>query len=114
MESQLAELSKSIRTARYDVVFPSRAFEKKFDKFLSRVPKPDQQLIAGIIERLADDPTPRADTFKFLKVPIWVSQCLAQYRARIGDYRIFYDVDWEGKKVILLALKRKDEATYKG
>ena len=37
---------------------------------------------------------------------------LAQYRLRVGDYRIFYDLDDERRKVILLAIRRRHEHTY--
>jgi mRNA-degrading endonuclease RelE of RelBE toxin-antitoxin system len=42
-----------------------------------------------------------------------MSQFTAQYRLRIGPYRILYDVDDRLKKVILLKLAKRDEQTYR-
>lgn len=41
-----------------------------------------------------------------------MSQFIAQYRLRIGPYRLLYDVDDQRKKVILLKLAKRDEHTY--
>ena len=35
-----------------------------------------------------------------------------QWRYRVGDYRILYDVDDSQKKVWVLALRRRSEKTY--
>ncbi|MBI3810006.1 MAG: hypothetical protein HY284_06075, partial [Nitrospirae bacterium] len=41
-----------------------------------------------------------------------VSQFIAQYRLRVGPYRILYDVDTPRKKVILLKLVRRGDHAY--
>ncbi len=38
---------------------------------------------------------------------------VAQYRLRVGKYRVLYDIDDKNKKVILLKLEKKREHTYK-
>ena len=41
-----------------------------------------------------------------------VSQFIAQYRLRVGSYRILYDLDTPRKKVILLKLVRRGDHAY--
>lgn len=66
------------------------------------------------IEKLADNPRPFAEKpFLKLKPPIQFYQFTAQYRLRVGDYRILYDVDDERKIVWILALRIRSEKTYK-
>ena len=36
----------------------------------------------------------------------------AEYRLRVGPYRVLYDIDAQQKKVILLKLAKRDEQTY--
>ncbi|MFQ6014256.1 MAG: type II toxin-antitoxin system RelE/ParE family toxin [Anaerolineae bacterium] len=40
-------------------------------------------------------------------------QYVAHCRLRVGDYRVFYDIDDENKVVLLLAIERRRERTYK-
>ncbi|WP_456384271.1 type II toxin-antitoxin system RelE family toxin [Persephonella sp.] len=47
---------------------------------------------------------PHITNFKSLK-----SHPLADFRLRVGDYRILFDVDWENKKILILKIgHRKD------
>ena len=41
-----------------------------------------------------------------------MSQFTAEYRLRVGPYRVLYDIDDQQKKVILLKLAKRDEQTY--
>ena len=36
----------------------------------------------------------------------------AEYRLRVGSYRVLYDIDDRNKKVVLLKLAKRDEHTY--
>lgn len=99
----------------YQVFFPTIALEKKFDKVLSRIPQSKiREEIIQKVERLASNPRP-ADTgsFKRLNPPVEVYALTAQYRLRVGDYRILYDVDDARKVVWILALRKRNEATYR-
>lgn len=99
---------------KYDLRFPSVSIEDKFHKVLSRLPADIQDRIREAVEKLADQPYPYGpmDSLK-LKPPVAIYQYAAQYRLRIGDYRVLYDVDTKRKIVWVLALRRRNEQTYK-
>ena len=100
---------------KYEVKFPSHSIEKKFEKFLLKIhPVSLQGEIMQEMQKLTDNPRPYGEkSFKKLKLPIQFYQYAAQYRIRIGDYRVLYDVDDEKKTVWVLALRRRSEKTYK-
>lgn len=100
---------------KYEVKFPNSSIEKKFDKALSKISQANiQDKIIKAVERLADTPRPYGKKpFKKLKPPVQFYQFTAQYRIRIGDYRVLYDVDDERKIVWILVLRRRGERTYK-
>lgn len=100
---------------KYALKFPSRSLETKFEKVLLNIhPISLQEEIMQAIQKLADNPRPFGEKpFKKLKPPIQLSQYTAQYRIRIGDYRVLYDVDDGRKLVWILVLRRRSEKTYK-
>ena len=82
----------------YQVLFPSHAIEKKFGKLLSRISQKDQDRIMREVENLSVNPYPSGEKFfKRLNPPVQFYQYTAQYRIRIGDFRVLYDVDKEKK-----------------
>lgn len=97
----------------YEVVFPSERVERLFQKSLSKVSADYQQLIVNAIRSLAANPRPEGKRTKKLTGQLVLSQFIAQYRLRIGPYRVLYDVDDRRKTVILLKLAKRDEQTYK-
>ncbi len=98
----------------YRVKFPSHSIENKFNKILSKVPQRIQDEILEAIENLDTNPRPYSKKpFKKLKPPIQFYQFTAQYRIRIGDYRVLYDVDDKRKIVWILALRKRSEKTYR-
>lgn len=96
----------------YDVIFPSERVERLFQKSLSKVPTEYQKTIATAIRSLAANPRPEGKRTKQLIGQLIVSQFTAQYRLRVGPYRLLYDIDDQRKKVILLKLAKRDEHTY--
>lgn len=100
---------------KYAVKFPNSSLGKKFEKALSQIFQPTLQVkIMDTVEKLSDNPRPyRVKPFRKLKSPIYFYQFVAQYRLRIGDYRVLYDVDDQRKIVWVLALRKRDEETYK-
>ncbi len=65
------------------------------------------------IFKLQDYPRPFGQKlFKQLAPPIECYEFTAQYRLRVGDYRILYDVNDERKIVWILALRKCGETTY--
>jgi len=98
-----------------EVRFPNSSIEKKFDKAISKISQVNiQNEIIEAVEELADNPRPYGKKpFKKLKPPVQFYRFVAQYRIRIGDYRVLYDVDDERRIVWVLALRRRGERTYK-
>ncbi len=100
---------------KYKVLFPTHSIAAKFTKTLSKISQ--IKIRDEIEEKVADlSVTPRPfgkSPFKKLKPPVHFREMTAQYRIRIGDYRVLYDVDDKKKTVWVLALRRRSESTYK-
>jgi mRNA interferase RelE/StbE len=96
----------------YEVVFPSERVERTFQKTLWKVPAAYQESIVTAIRSLATNPRPEGKRTKKLTGQLIVSQFTAEYRLRVGPYRILYDIDDHSKKVILLKLAKRNEQTY--
>jgi mRNA interferase RelE/StbE len=96
----------------YEIVFPSERVEHEFEKVLRKIPTDYQTAIAQAVRALSVSPRPPGKSHKKLKGRVVVSQFIAQYRLRVGPYRVLYDVDEKRKKVILLKLAKRDEHTY--
>lgn len=99
--------------ASYSVGFPDAAVEKQFHKELSRLDRAVILRIKEVIDSLASDPRPKGKKIKALRPPVHISMFVAQYRIRVGDFRIFYDIEDKAKRVILLAIRRRSEKTYR-
>lgn len=97
----------------YEVVFPSERVERAFQKILTKIPADYQYAVVAAIRLLATNPRPQGKRTKKLTGRIILSQFTAEYRLRVGPYRILYDIDDQRKKVILLKLAKRDERTYK-
>ena len=96
----------------YEIVFPSERVEHEFEKALRKIPADYQTAIVQAVRSLSQNPRPPGKSHKKLKGHGVVSQFIAQYRLRVGPYRVLYDVDEKRKKVILLKLVKRDEHTY--
>lgn len=97
----------------YEVVFPSERVERVFQKTLTKIPADYKDAIVTAIRSLAANPRPEGKRTKQLTGQIIVvSQFTAEYRLRVGPYRVLYDIDDQHKKVILLKLTKRDERTY--
>jgi mRNA interferase RelE/StbE len=96
----------------YAVVFASERVERAFEKELEKAPADYQSAIAAGIRSLSDNPRPAGKRYKKLKGRVAVSHFIAQYRLRVGPYRILYDLDTSRKKVVLLKLVRRGDHAY--
>ena len=96
----------------YEVVFPSERVERTFQKVLSKIPTEYQDAIVTAVRLLATNPRPEGKRTKKIAGQLILSQFTAQYRLRIGPYRVLYDIDEQRKKVILLKLAKRHEHTY--
>lgn len=97
----------------YQILFPNEKIKNKFKEMLSALPKEQLNKIYCEINRLSSNPRPEGKKFKFLKVPVRIYSVASQYRLRVGNYRILYDIDDKTKKVWLLAVRKRSEKTYK-
>lgn len=79
---------------------------------LSKIPAEYQDAVITAVRSLANNPRPEGKRTKKLTRQLLLSQFTAQYRLRIGPYRLLYNVDEQRKKVILLKLAKRDEHTY--
>ncbi|MDZ4854439.1 MAG: type II toxin-antitoxin system RelE/ParE family toxin [Nitrospirota bacterium] len=96
----------------YDVVFPSERVERLFQKTLKKIPDDDRTAIVAAIRSLKTNPRPQGKRTKKLTGELIVSRFTAEYRLRVGPYRVLYDVDDQRKKVVLLKLAKRNEQTY--
>ncbi len=80
-------------------------FGRKAEKSLQKIPEEYQKRIKESILRLETDPL-CFGTIKLIGYPV------AQYRHRVGDYRILFDI-WEEKKILMiLDIRRRTSTTY--
>lgn len=95
----------------YKVKFPSASIEKKFRKDLDVIsPVGLQDKIMEEILNLAKNPRPKGEPK--IKPPIVVYSHTAQYRLRIGNYRVLYDVDDKRRIIWVFAVRKRNEKTY--
>jgi mRNA-degrading endonuclease RelE of RelBE toxin-antitoxin system len=88
--------------------FSSGRVERLSEKQLPKIPKEYREAIGP----LGAIPLPEGKRSKKLTGHIIVSQFTAQYRLRIGPYRLLYDIDDQRRRVDLLKLAKRDEQTY--
>ena len=99
---------------KYEVRFPSISIEEKFAKALSKISQKETRVrIMEEVEKLADGPHPEGKKFKAIRPPVYLYEWTAECRLRIGDYRVLYDIDDAKKIVWILALRKRDEYTYR-
>ena len=96
----------------YDVVFPSERVERLFQKTLEKIPTDYRAAIVTVIRSLKSNPRPQGKRTKKLTGELIVARFTAEYRLRVGPYRLLYDIDDQHKKVVLLKLAKRNEQTY--
>jgi mRNA interferase RelE/StbE len=98
----------------YSVLFPTAQHEKRFEKMLRKIPhKNIRENIMAEVEALSSNPRPEGKKFKTLQPPITLGMMTAQYRLRIGDYRVLYDIDETKRIVWIFELRKRSERTYR-
>jgi mRNA interferase RelE/StbE len=96
----------------HDIVFPSERVERLFQKTLEKVPAVYRAAIVAAFRSLKPNPLPQGKRTKKLTGELIVARFTAEYRLRVGPYRVLYDVDDQRKKVVLLKLAKRNEQTY--
>lgn len=84
----------------YRAIFSSRAW-----KSLAKIPKKDQEHIKDAVNLLEKNP-------RRLSVVKLVGSGAADYRLRIGNYRVLFDIWGERKILMILDIKRRTSTTY--
>ena len=95
-----------------EVVFPSERVERLFQKTLEKIPNDYRTAIVAAVRSLKTNPRPQGKRTKKLIGELIVSRFTAEYRLRVGAYRLLYDVDDQRKKVVFLKLAKRNEQTY--
>jgi mRNA-degrading endonuclease RelE of RelBE toxin-antitoxin system len=96
----------------HDIVFPSERVERLFQKTLETVPAVYRAAIVAAFRSLKPNPLPQGKRTKKLTGELIVARFTAEYRLRVGPYRVLYDVNDQRKKVVLLKLAKRNEQTY--
>ena len=76
---------------------------RRVQKDLDRLDKPVVERIWDAVRELAQNPRPLAA--RKLRHP-----AIGEYRLRVGDWRVFYDIDEESRTVVVLRVMHRREA----
>ena len=95
----------------YKIRFPTNSLKKKFDKKVGNTPQYIQEKVSEALKDLEKNPRPEGEPK--IKPPIPIASYIAQYRKRIGGYRILYDIGDKNKIVWILAFRGRNEKTYR-
>ncbi|MFH1601578.1 MAG: type II toxin-antitoxin system RelE/ParE family toxin [Candidatus Shapirobacteria bacterium] len=80
-------------------------FGRKAQKSLRKIPKRYQIKVKEAVLKLKDNP--------FCYGTIKLSgYSVAEYRHRVGDYRILFDIWEEKERILILDIKRRTSTTY--
>lgn len=97
----------------YTIFFPNSSISKRCDNFIKKLSSKNRERVKSVILSLKTNPKPQGKIWKSLKPPIHIQQEVANYRIRIGDYRVLYDIDESKKRIILLGIRKRNESTFK-
>lgn len=92
----------------YRVVYASNAAQHQFEKAFKKLPSVDVESIKESIRKLRGNPRQRCSKSTMLSVAD-----VAQFRLRIGNYRVLYDLNDEKQEVVLHLIARRNEKTYR-
>ena len=84
----------------YKVTYSPRA-----EKSLKKIPKQYQINIKNKIEKLSSNPR-IPGTIKLVDYPV------AEFRHRVGNWRILFDINEADKGIEILDIRKRDERTY--
>lgn len=81
------------------------AYSPRAAKSLKKIPKHYQINIRDKVEKLSIDPY-IPGTIKLVDYPA------AEFRNRVGNYRILFDINQSDKIIEILDIRKRDEKTY--
>ncbi len=82
------------------------ALSRRAHRALRDLPAEDARRVADALLRLQDDPR----TMGVIKL---TGVVVAEYRLRVGNYRILFDIDDQASVVEVLDIRRRSEGTYR-
>lgn len=85
----------------YRILF-SHTARKAFD----RLSQDEARRIRKALDTLARNPR-TTGTIRLTNAPV------ANYRHRVGDYRILFEIDEEKRQILIYDIRRRGESTYK-
>ena len=94
----------------YKVVFDHPAIRRNFEKSLKALSIKLQDDVMEAVSGLAANPRPYG--IVKIKPPVSIYNFIAEYRLRVGNYRVLYDMGDKKKVVSVIALRKRDEKTY--
>lgn len=78
---------------------------KPVQKSVLRAPRPERERLTRVLDEVTTDPF-SGDVLPLTNQP-------SAYRRRVGNWRIFFDVDHDQRRVEVTALARRTTTTYK-
>ena len=81
-------------------------FSRRAEKAFLDLPKNQAQRVKEAIEKLMEDPRTHG-TIKLDNAPV------GQYRYRVGDSRILFDIDDKNQVIEILDIRKRNERTYR-
>lgn len=84
----------------------SAAFSFRAQRVFQKLSHKEALRIKDVVKKLEQEPRTHG-TIKLNDAPV------AQYRYRIGNFRILFDIDDEKKIVAILDIRKRDERTYR-
>ena len=98
------------KNLNYKVLYPTPKHQEHIENFIKDLAEKNQDLIMDTILDLGKNPRPNG--YVRVEPPIGILLLLAHYRIRQGDFRILYDIRDDLKKVLILAVRRRNKNTY--
>ncbi len=95
----------------YKLIYPNQACQRHVEGFLADLQGKTKEDLCEAIFDLKSNPRPYG--YIHLRPPIKMSAYVVNYRIVVGDFRVFYDINDKSSRVILYAIRRRNEKTYK-
>lgn len=95
--------------APYRLLYAADRSRRAIERFLRTVAAGQRERLIRRTEGLALDPRPAQH--RLLTPPVPVEGYEAPHRLRVGDFRIFYDIDEVHRTVVLIGIRRRAEGT---
>lgn len=81
-------------------------FSRRSQKAFNDLPKEEAQRIRQTLDKLSENPR-LPGTIKLTNAPV------ADYRYRVGNYRILFEIDDDHQQVLVYDIRRRSEQTYR-